>query len=401
MKQGEEMTLTATVSPSDAANKTVTWSSSNSSVATVNNGKVTAKAPGYAYIYVKTSNGLSASCYVTVKSYFKVNLIVSEHIIQADNNNYYNVIDNSKVISGSSSSATVQIQRYTPAKQPANRDNAVYVGYNTKTSYIIDSSNNLYYCDTTGNTKIAGNVKSVFVSPGNFYGYITTSNDLYMCGNNYYGQIGVGDRNLNANGVTVPTKVLSNVKTVSLGRSHAAAVLNNGDLYTWGSNSKGEIGNDTVNSVGVHSPTKIMSNVKTVSAGDHCTAAVTNSGILYTWGDNEYGQLGDKTYTDKKAPVEIMSGIKDVKMYDESVGALSESNQLYTWGKNNGQPTEYTKSSVPRVLANSIKAFYIGNSYCYYINNSSDIYLYSYQYANKTNHEWYETFIPKKLSLCE
>lgn len=60
-------TLTATVAPKNATNKTVTWKSSNTKVATVKNGKVTAKAAGTAKITVKTANGKTATCKVTVK----------------------------------------------------------------------------------------------------------------------------------------------------------------------------------------------------------------------------------------------------------------------------------------------------------------------------------------------
>ena len=63
---GESYTLTKSVSPSNAST-TYTWSSSNTSVATVSNGKVTAKKSGTAYITVKTSNGKTAQCKVTVK----------------------------------------------------------------------------------------------------------------------------------------------------------------------------------------------------------------------------------------------------------------------------------------------------------------------------------------------
>ncbi len=63
---GKSHTLTKTVSPSNAVTS-YTWSSSNTSVATVDkNGKVTAKASGTATITVKTSNGKTANCKVTV-----------------------------------------------------------------------------------------------------------------------------------------------------------------------------------------------------------------------------------------------------------------------------------------------------------------------------------------------
>ena len=66
--KGESYGLISTVLPANAKNKTCTWSTSNSSVATVSNtGKVTAKATGTAVITVKTVNGKTATCKVTVK----------------------------------------------------------------------------------------------------------------------------------------------------------------------------------------------------------------------------------------------------------------------------------------------------------------------------------------------
>ena len=65
------LTLTATVAPDNATNKAVTWTSSNPSVATVENGVVTALARGTAVITATAADGsgASASCTVTVSSY--------------------------------------------------------------------------------------------------------------------------------------------------------------------------------------------------------------------------------------------------------------------------------------------------------------------------------------------
>ena len=62
---GGTTTLTATVAPSNATDKTVTWTSSNSSVATVSGGTVTAKGAGTATI-TATASGKTATCTVTV-----------------------------------------------------------------------------------------------------------------------------------------------------------------------------------------------------------------------------------------------------------------------------------------------------------------------------------------------
>ena len=66
---GSHTTLTATVSPADASNKTVTWESSATTVASVVNGVVTALAPGIAKITVKTADGgFMAEYALTVKA---------------------------------------------------------------------------------------------------------------------------------------------------------------------------------------------------------------------------------------------------------------------------------------------------------------------------------------------
>ena len=110
--KGKTEKLTATVSPSNASNKAVTWTSSNSNVARVDaNGNVTAVNAGTATITAKSNNGKIATCKVTVNNPYKtravkftVNVPTSfkqKHYVEIlDANN--NVIYTSAVKTGSS-----------------------------------------------------------------------------------------------------------------------------------------------------------------------------------------------------------------------------------------------------------------------------------------------------------
>ena len=89
---GGQTTLTATVLPADASNKTVTWESSAPTVASVVNGVVTALAPGSAKITVKTEDGnFTAEYSLTVKA-AAINLLTE-----------YGYVDNTRLSTGSGS----------------------------------------------------------------------------------------------------------------------------------------------------------------------------------------------------------------------------------------------------------------------------------------------------------
>ena len=67
MGRGETVTLNAQISPSDASNKSVAWTSSDNRIASVVNGKITAKSNGTVTITARSSNGKTAACKVTVQ----------------------------------------------------------------------------------------------------------------------------------------------------------------------------------------------------------------------------------------------------------------------------------------------------------------------------------------------
>ena len=92
LTEGDELVLAATVSPANATNKNVTWTSSDETIATVKDGTVTALKPGTAKITVKTEDGgKTAECVVQVKA--KVIRVESVKITSAPQDNTMEVND--------------------------------------------------------------------------------------------------------------------------------------------------------------------------------------------------------------------------------------------------------------------------------------------------------------------
>lgn len=65
---GESANLSASAYPGNATDKSITWSSTNNSIASVSNGRVSAKSAGTCTIAAGTNNGVKAYCTVTVKN---------------------------------------------------------------------------------------------------------------------------------------------------------------------------------------------------------------------------------------------------------------------------------------------------------------------------------------------
>ncbi|MBO4568987.1 MAG: Ig-like domain-containing protein, partial [Candidatus Methanomethylophilaceae archaeon] len=98
LQTGGTATLTATVSPSNATNKNVTWSSDKIGVATVSNGKVTAVSAGTATITVKTvDGGYNANCVVTVSDVPVVSTDYGGTLLVYGNANMDSVIDSNDI----------------------------------------------------------------------------------------------------------------------------------------------------------------------------------------------------------------------------------------------------------------------------------------------------------------
>jgi alpha-tubulin suppressor-like RCC1 family protein len=127
---------------------------------------------------------------------------------------------------------------------------------------------------------------------------------LWAWGSNGSGRLGDGTTDPQQ---LTPVQVvgLTDVTTMSAGKSHSVAVESDGTLYTWGEGGSGQLGNGgTADSPLPGLVTGIADAISVVAAADH-TLAVSSTGIVWAFGENGQGQLGDGTTETRLSPVAI------------------------------------------------------------------------------------------------
>ena len=138
-------------------------------------------------------------------------------------------------------------------------------------------------------------------------------------------------------------------ENVQLGSKFTASLTTDGDVWTWGSNTFGELGTNS-NKPYEDEPkqVKTISNIKDIGVGYYHVVALKENGKVYTWGLNNNGQLGNGTTDNKKEPVEIsgLSNIVKVDAYKYITTALDSSGNLYAWGEGYG--------NTPKLVATNI-----------------------------------------------
>jgi len=136
---------------------------------------------------------------------------------------------------------------------------------------------------------------------------------VYCWGRNEYGELGNGEKENSSVPVRAtigknPDEIKSVV--VSTGYSHTCAVDNNGDLYCWGYRNYSVVDTDVYDEyynikmtmdVGDASRYPIVE----IDAGIGYTCMVNNIGQVYCWGENHFGQLGNATDSNSDLPVRV------------------------------------------------------------------------------------------------
>ena len=181
-------------------------------------------------------------------------------------------------------------------------------------------------------TTNADNVKSVYCGLNHTF-ILKNDGTLWGCGNNQYGQLGLGDTT-NRTTFTQITANADDIKLVYCGGFHTFILKNDGTLWSAGYNSDGQLGlGDNTNRITFTQATTNTDDIKSVYCGNYYTLMLKNDGTLLGCGYNGEGQLGLGGFNNKNTFTEITTNTDDIKsVYCGSQYTLILKNDGTLWG---------------------------------------------------------------------
>ncbi len=129
---------------------------------------------------------------------------------------------------------------------------------------------------------------------------------------------------------------LGDITQVAVGETHSCALEEGGQMYCWGDNVFGRLGDDTTESKNAPVAVHDMADAKFISAGYASSCAIRESGQALCWGSNAQGRLGDGTEAERHVPTAV-PGVGDAKYMSGKLGhmcAVRVSGETVCWGDN-------------------------------------------------------------------
>jgi hypothetical protein len=158
------------------------------------------------------------------------------------------------------------------------------------------------------------------------------------------------------------------------------ALCDNGTVYSWGSNSRGQLGHGDF--LARETPTKILQikdPIVQIRCGDYFSMALSTSGTLWCWGSSEYGECGEEESLTIPTIMEtVMLQAKSISIIaagSNHAAALSYSGDVYSWGCGyDGQlghdvGSGEEKNLLPRIVETNLKFsdVYCGSNNTFFI----------------------------------
>jgi hypothetical protein len=182
---------------------------------------------------------------------------------------------------------------------------------------------------------------------------LTASTGVWAVGDNQGGKLGLGDTT-SRESLEQVTALGSGVVQLAASQAVSAALTADGEVYLWGNNGNGQVGDGTTTNRLV--PTRITAlgtdTVQLALGRDHALA-LTQGGAVYSWGKGD-GRLGLGDTDNRLSPTEVASlGSDNAYIAAQRLGgmALKSDGQLFNWGDNLGDGTTTRRNSPVQLAA--------------------------------------------------
>lgn len=383
---GKSCKISVTFNPSNASNKNVIYASSDPSVATVSrSGKVVAKKTGQTRIIATSCDNakVKASVVLTVSG--------KEMTVYVDRL-YYALVTDINDISG----FTFAGMSFCPSRPgllvciivdcgkdfDLNDSASVVEKVLSRAGRIAEELVLPVAQERYGEFKMVAQRSLFCVPSGTSFDYdrtVWTELDAGRIPLTVTVQTDVPDAGGDFNPYEAPAKIASNVASVSLGMNHSAFITKSGDLYTFGNNDYGQLGDGTT--VTRNKPVKVASNVASVSLGGSHSAFITKGGDLYTFGDNSCGQLGDGTRTNRYKPVKVATNVLAVSLGDFNSAYIDSKGRLFLFGQIGIGEEAYLPYYgnhwlTPNQVASRVESIACGFSSFAFVTDTNDLYAF-------------------------
>jgi hypothetical protein len=155
---------------------------------------------------------------------------------------------------------------------------------------------------------------------------------------------------------------ISDIVAIQAGKYHSIALGNTGNVYAWGQNFNGQLGDGTKSNHSNPGLVFDLGPVQAIAAGANHNLALQTDGTVKAWGFNQFGQLGDGSNETKSKPVSVIqgTGIKEISAGGNHSIALRADGTYAVWGAGfSGQLglAAYTNQMVPETVTGLASMF--------------------------------------------
>lgn len=182
---------------------------------------------------------------------------------------------------------------------------------------------------------------------------IDREGQLWCWGDNRFGQLGLGSASLRTSSVNTPSRVAGGsgkFRAVVAGGQHTCAIDQNNQLWCWGDNRLGQLGQAAPTIFSQPTQVSGVGRVKHLALGNAHSCIQRSDQVVLCWGDNRQGQLGTPSPAQRHRPARV-NGLGPVQMLaaggDRSCAASNSG--LLCWGRGSGAGAGYSAKRVARV----------------------------------------------------